>query len=237
MERRRRKLRSHPSRYVSHGEVCLDNAQVAPQLLHQRLLKTRGSSQMLANLPPGTHIPTSKTSLTPAQLDALEAEHVSVSADSECASLAAAENVCVVLASGAFKCLASTLPGQDWELPVTVRSPESGATRRRVFVDGPLLASCLSLRTKNELFYKVRRRSCTANTPHVFTQVTRRHPQHAVLRLAVKNPGAAHEQACSARGRGTCCSHAYASNPHFLRPSFHCRSTSIGCGDLGNSQC
>jgi hypothetical protein len=67
--------------------------------------------------------------------------------------------------------------------------------------------------------------------------VTRRHPQHAVLRLAVKNPGAAHEQACSARGRGTCCSHAYASNPHFLRPSFHCRSTSIGCGDLGNSQC
>ena len=164
LERRRRKLRSQPSRYVAHGEVCFDNAQVAPQLLHQRLLKTRGCSQMLANLPPGTQIPTSKASLTPAQLASLEAGQASVSADSECASLAAAENARVVLASGAFKCLASTLPGQEWELPVTVRSsPEGGQTQTRVFVDGPLLAPCLSLRTKNELFYKVRR-GCTAYT-------------------------------------------------------------------------
>lgn len=171
LERRRRKLRSHPSHYVLHGEVCFDNAQVAPQLLHQRLLKTRGCSQVLANLPPGTHIPTSKAGLTPAQLATLDAGHVSVSADSECASLAAAENARVVLASGAFRCLASTLPAQEWELPVTVcGSPERSTAR--VFVDGPLLAPCLSLRTKNELFYKARR-ECAAIAPRVLTQLTR----------------------------------------------------------------
>ena len=63
----------------------------------------------------------------------------------------------MVLASGAFKCLSCTLPEQAWELPVTVRSlPDGGETQKCVFIDGPLLAPRLSLRSKNELFYKVR---------------------------------------------------------------------------------
>lgn len=64
----------------------------------------------------------------------------------------------MVLSSGAFKCLTSTLPEQEWELPVTVRSsPDGGAMPTRVFVDNPLLPPRLSLRAKNELFYKARR--------------------------------------------------------------------------------
>ena len=241
LERRRRKLRSQPSRYVSHGEACFDNAQVAPQLLHQRLLKTRGCSQTLANLPPGTQIPTSMASLTPEQLAALEAGQASVRADSECAGLAAAENARVVLASGAFKCLASTLPGQEWELPVTVRSfPEGGAAQTRIFVDGPLLAPRLSLRSKNELFYKVRHDfRCPFQARLGLTLAPRAPPQHAVLRLAAKNPGAAHEQASSSRGRGTRSLRAQfltSSIPIFHVP-FLRRSTSIACGALENSRC
>ena len=199
LEHRRGKLLAQPSSYVMHGEVNFDATHVAPPLLHQRLLQTRGCSQMLANLPPGTQIPRQAGGLTAAQQASLgsKAGHAPVSADPICASLAAAEGARVVLASGAFKSLANTLPEQAWELPVTVRSsPVGGDAQKRVFIDGPLLAPRLSLRAKNELYYKV---CCTA-TGLARTCV---HAcgtgssalQHAVLRLAVKNPATAHEQA------------------------------------------
>jgi hypothetical protein len=233
LEQRRRRLLAQPSSYVAHGEVRFDAAHVAPQLLHQRLLQTRGCSQMLENPPPGTHIPTSAAALTPAQKAAFESKAglAPVSADPTCATLAAAEGARVVLASGAFKCLAATLPEQAWALPVTVRgSPDGGAAQKRVFIDGPLLAPRLSLRSKNELYYKVRR---TSVLPHAgaCSRMMRTHPllQHAVLRLAVKDPAAAHEQARVA------CTPMRAALPYARHARR--RSISTASGALGSSRC
>lgn len=78
--------------------------------------------------------------------------------DLTCEHLASAHSASVVLASGAFECFASTT--HNWELPVYVRAVGTGggdAAKRVAFVGKPFLPEAMSLRTKNKLFYKVRR--------------------------------------------------------------------------------
>ncbi len=155
-----------PALFTPCAELRFDAAHVAPTLQHQRLLETHGCSRLLQHLPLGTRIPThAAASAGPAAAAAAGGAKnalAPVSADVTCARLAAAEGAQVVLSSGAFRCLTNTLVGQAWELPVTVRrlacaGAGAGAELQVVFLDNPVLASGLSLRAKNQLFYKVRR--------------------------------------------------------------------------------
>jgi hypothetical protein len=190
-----------PALLTPCAELRFDAAHVAPTLQHQRLLETHGCSRLLQHLPLGTRIPTrAAASAGPAAAAAAAGGAKNalapVSADVTCARLAAAEGAQVVLSSGAFRCLTNTLAGQAWELPVTVRrlaraGAGAGAELQVVFVDNPVLASGLSLRAKNQLFYKVRVHRC------VLAFAVRR-----AAELLVRHTNACSSLCCAACGAG-----------------------------------
>jgi hypothetical protein len=159
LTRRQQRLQLQPLHREQHATLSLDAAHAAPALHHMQLLATRGCSRLMHSLPLGAHIPTAAPP-GDAAADGKPA-HAPVSADATCAALAASEGARVVMSSGAFCCLTDVLPGRAWELPVTVRAhaaadSEAAAPPPTVYVDSPLLAQRLSLRTKNEIFYKAR---------------------------------------------------------------------------------
>jgi len=141
--------------WVPHVELPLQPLAHGAPLQHVRLLHSAGRCQPLRVFPAGTHI--SQGLFRGGEgggRRGLKPSPPAVDADPACARLAAAEHARFVLCSGAFECLVGAQVA--WQLPVTVQSLE-GSVQPVAFLGKPLLPARLSLRAKNEMFYKVRR--------------------------------------------------------------------------------
>ncbi len=156
LARRREREAAATGVCVPQAELPLQQAlQQGMPMQHVRLLSSSGRCPAMRALPPGTHIPVDLFSCAGARKRWFKPTAPPVSEDATCARLAAAEHARIVLCSGAFECLVGAQ--RDWELPLTVRAVEGGAPGRPViFIDKPVLPARMSLRAKNEVFYKAR---------------------------------------------------------------------------------
>lgn len=135
----------------------LHRPAVAPPLQHLKLLASTGDLLPLQAMPPGTTIPLDVLSRAPEAGGGGMASHAApVDEDPTCERMASAEHAAVVLGSGAFECLASLT--HSWEVPVHVRAAHTpgGPGKPIVFVGKPFLPDSMTLRAKNEVYYKVR---------------------------------------------------------------------------------
>jgi len=136
---------------------CLPAAPL-PSLKHLGLLATAGKLRPLHTLPLGT--PIAVDVLSHAKLGAGDESSKALppplEEDITCERLASSQQATVVLGSSAFECLASMT--QSWELPVRVRAIDAArdAGKRVAFVSKPFLPNAMSLRAKNEIYYKAR---------------------------------------------------------------------------------
>ena len=135
----------------------LHRPAVAPPLQHVKLLESTGVLLPMQAMPPGTPIPLDVLSRAQEAGGGRMASHAApVDEDPTCERLATAEHAGVVLSSGAFECLVSLT--HSWEVPVHVRAahPPGGPAKPIAFVGKPFLSDTMTLRAKNEVYYKVR---------------------------------------------------------------------------------
>ena len=148
---RRREAEAHTAFALSpFTELPLLSSCAAPALQHVRLLESAGQSRQLRPLSRGTHVATDRFLHAPSSWR--KPARPQVWADAACARLATQAGASVVLCSGAFEAFACRSL-HEWEVPLSVE--ERGGSLL-VFAGKPLLPRLLSMRAKNERYYKAR---------------------------------------------------------------------------------